>query len=264
MPAAEPPGAAADLALIRDAAGEAGAIAMRHFRRDPEVWLKNGRSPVSQADIDVDNHLRDLLLRARPGYGWLSEETEDNDARLGAARTFVVDPIDGTRAFLEGHSTWGVSIAVVENGRSIAGVLECPARKQSFTALRGGGAMRDGLAISVRSPGATLDIAGPKPMVDMMPAALLDRTRRYRYVPSLAYRIALVASGEIDATYVKPDSHDWDLAAVDLLLEEAGGAVLDTSGQRLRYAGPTPRHGALAVGSGALLSAMLAAIAPQG
>ena len=116
-----------DLALLRDAAREAGIIAMRYFGNNPQVWMKGGTSPVSEADHAADAYLRDTLLSARPDYGWLSEETADNPVRLSARRTFVVDPIDGTRGFLEGLRSWCVSVAVVEDGRTLAGVLECPA-----------------------------------------------------------------------------------------------------------------------------------------
>ena len=121
---------AADLTLLVDAAREAGQIALRFFKQSPEVWLKGGTSPVSEADYAADSFLNEALIAARPDYGWLSEEAADNAARLSARRTFVVDPIDGTRGFLEGRREWCVSIAVVENGRPIAGVLECPARRK--------------------------------------------------------------------------------------------------------------------------------------
>ena len=123
-----------DLALVRDAAREAGEIAMRYFRKDPDVWMKEGVSPVSAADIAVDDFLRDTLGRARPDYGWLSEETADSHERLSARRTFVVDPIDGTRAFIAGQRTWCVSIAVVENGAPLVGVLDCPAKDEIYEA----------------------------------------------------------------------------------------------------------------------------------
>ena len=115
---------------------------MGFFKRDQEVWLKGGQSPVSEADFAVDAFLRDTLTAARPDYGWLSEETADLPGRLAARRTFVVDPIDGTRAFLEGKSTWCVSVAVVEAGRPLAGVLECPARAETYQAELGCGAFR--------------------------------------------------------------------------------------------------------------------------
>jgi myo-inositol-1(or 4)-monophosphatase len=251
----------ADLSLIRDAAEEAGRIAMRFFKRNPEVWMKGGHSPVSEADYAVDTYLRQTLTAARPDYGWLSEETIDSPGRLGSRRTFVVDPIDGTRAFLDGRSTWCVSIAVVEDGIPLAGVLKCPVKDETFSADAARGALKNGTAIRVNPPGDVFTVAGPKYLIDATPANLRNRFKTVSYIPSLAYRVAMVASGELDATFIKPNAHDWDLAAADLVLREAGGRVLDRHGKALHYAGENPLHGALAAGSGALLQAMTAAIA---
>jgi myo-inositol-1(or 4)-monophosphatase len=256
-------GLAADLDLLREAAREAGRIAMRFFRSKPEVWMKGGTSPVSEADYAVDRFLRETLLAARPDYGWLSEETADTAARLSARRTFVVDPIDGTRGFLEGLDVWCVSVAVVEAGRSIAGVLECPAREQTFWALPGQGAFCNDQPIRVRRPGANPLVAGPKPMIDALPQRWLDRLERRAYIPSLACRIAMIAEGSLDATFVKANAHDWDLAAADLILREAGGEILNGRGAHPRYAGETVAHGALAAGSGGLLEAMAGVVARQ-
>ncbi|MDX8518123.1 3'(2'),5'-bisphosphate nucleotidase CysQ [Mesorhizobium dulcispinae] len=250
-----------DLDLLRDAAREAGAIAMRYFGNNPQVWMKGGTSPVSEADHAADAYLRETLLKERPGYGWLSEETADDHARLSARRTFVVDPIDGTRGFLDGLHSWCVSVAVVEDGRSLAGVLECPAKQETYWALPGEGAFLNGKRIHVRALGDTVDIGGPKPLVDRMPEAWQGRLRRMPYIPSLAYRLAMIANGKLDATFVKPSAHDWDIAAADLILSEAGGALLDRSGERPRYAGEVINHGALAAGSGELLDVLAGVIA---
>ncbi|WEX08425.1 3'(2'),5'-bisphosphate nucleotidase CysQ [Chelativorans sp. AA-79] len=250
-----------DLSLIAEAARDAGRIAMRYFRQDPEVWWKEGKSPVSKADLEVDRFLRETLLAMRPGYGWLSEETADNKDRLNAPRTFVVDPIDGTRAFIDGRSFWCVSIAVVEGGRAIAGVLDCPARGEFFSAFSGGGALRNGAPIAVKRPGHEFSLAGPKNMMRALPPEVYARVTPHPYVPSLAYRVALVASGGLDATFVKPASHDWDLAAADVILAEAGGSVVDDMLRRPHYAGPDPRRGALAAGSGRLLEIMAGVVA---
>jgi myo-inositol-1(or 4)-monophosphatase len=246
----------ADLQLIRDAAREAGEIAMRYFKQSPEVWWKEGQSPVSEADYAVDKFLRETLIAARPDYGWLSEETVDDLDRLSAKRTFVVDPIDGTRAYIEGKATWCVSIGVVEDGRSIAGVLDCPVKNEVFEAARGGGARLNGGPVTVAPTRPEPAVGGPKPMIQSLDETDRRDFRAVAYVPSLAYRIAMVARGEIDATFVKPDSHDWDLVAADLILQEAGGQVVDATGEPLIYATANSKHGALAAGSGPLLAKM--------
>src|SRR5690606_563905 len=127
----------------------AGEIAMRHFRNDPETWFKEGSSPVSEADIAVDEFLRRELLSARPDYGWLSEETADNRERRKARRTFVVDPIDGNRGLLEGTPTRCVSIAVVDNGISLVGVLDFPAKQEIYEAPLASDALLNGAKITV-------------------------------------------------------------------------------------------------------------------
>lgn len=255
------PDAAEDLALLRDAAREAGSIAMGYFGKDPEVWMKGGTSPVSEADYAADGYLRETLLAARPAYGWLSEETADDPARLSARRTFVVDPIDGTRGFLQGLDTWCVSVAVVEDGKTVAGVLECPAKRETYWALPGRGAFLNGSRIMVRKPQPRLEIAGPKPMIDLLPVNWQRHLVRVPYIPSLAYRLAMVSGGVLDATFVKPNAHDWDIAAADLILREAGGDLVTREGKAPSYGGQAIRHGALAAGSGDLFTAMIGVIA---
>lgn len=251
----------ADLALLGEAATEAGRIALRYFGKSPEVWMKGGSSPVSEADYAVDRFLRETLVAARPDYGWLSEETADSSARLEARRTFVVDPIDGTRGFLEGRRDWCVCVSVVEDGKTIAGVLECPANGETYAAAVGGGASRNGAPIRVRTPPPMPEIAGPKPLFDKLPDDLRDSVRRAAYIPSLAYRLAMIADGRLDATFVKPSSHDWDLAAADIILREAGGEILTAQGKAPRYAGEMVRHGLLVAGSGPLLDRLARAAA---
>lgn len=245
-----------DLALLVESAREAGQIALSYFRQSPEVWLKGGTSPVSEADYAADRFLNEKLLAARPDYGWLSEETADDAARLAARRTFVVDPIDGTRGFLEGRRDWCVSVAVVERGRSIAGVLECPAKKETFLATRGGGAFKNGRRLTIGKARPAPLVGGPADMINALPHETRHGVKRAEYVPSLAYRLAMVADGTLDASFVKPNSHDWDLAAADLILREAGGDLLDEHGRVPSYGGPHIRHGALVGGSGELLAIM--------
>lgn len=250
----------ADLELVRDAAREAGELAMRYFRRDPQVWMKAGNSPVTEGDLAVDRLLRDRLSAARPDYGWLSEETADSPKRLSAARTFVVDPIDGTRGFIAGSDEWCVSVAVVEAGRPVAGVLDCPVKKEVYAARAGGGAVCNGKAIAVREPADEPRVGGPKALIEAMPEPSRRHFVSVSYIPSLAYRLALVAAGRIDATFIKASSHDWDLAAADLILAEAGGMILDRQGETPFYARRETRHGTLVAGSGLLLDEMAQSI----
>ncbi len=252
-----------ELALLRDAAREAGRIAMRYFGRSPEVWLKDGHSPVSEADLAVDRYLKDVLLSARPDYGWISEETDDERAKAKRRRAFVVDPIDGTRAYIAGQDQWCVSIAIVEDGRPIAGVLECPVRKELIEAGLGLGAVQNDAPIQVKLPpeGEKVTIASARNMTAALPEQWRDRVKLHAYVPSLAYRIAMVARGEIAGTFIRPNSHDWDLAAADLILSESGGAILTNDALPLIYGGPTRSHGALVAASGNLLREMLSVVA---
>ncbi|MCY6382251.1 3'(2'),5'-bisphosphate nucleotidase CysQ [Hoeflea prorocentri] len=246
--------ALADLALIREAALEGARIAMGYFQKDPEVWYKNGTSPVTEADIAVDRFLRDSLCSARSDYGWLSEETEDDRSRLDRQSVFVVDPIDGTRAFVHGEDMWCVSIAVVRSGEVQCGVLACPARGEVFEASIGAASVKDGAPLRIDSTRDQMVLSMPKTLFKHLPEGFVDRITRSGHIPSLAYRIAMVADGRLDGTLVKPNSHDWDLAAADLILRNAGGALLDRKGSQICYNKSDVSHGLLIAGSGDLLS----------
>ncbi|MEN3399372.1 3'(2'),5'-bisphosphate nucleotidase CysQ [Brucella melitensis] len=254
-----------ELDLLREAAREAGRIAMHYFGRAPEVWLKDGVSPVSEAELAVDRFLKETLLAARPDYGWISEETVDERAAAERSRAFVVDPIDGTRAYIGGQDQWCVSIAIIENGSPVAGVLECPVREELLEAGKGLGARQNGCRIHTKVPlaGEEITIAFARNQINALPEQWRGPVRVHPYVPSLAYRIAMVARGDIAGTFIRPNSHDWDLAAADLILSESGGAILTSKALPLVYGGPTRSHGALVAASGNLLREMLSVVADQ-
>jgi len=224
---------------------EAGALALSMFRTPLRSWTKTGTSPVSEADIAVDRLLRERLT-AGDSFAWLSEESADDPVRLSARRVWVVDPIDGTRAYLAGLPDWAVSAALVEDGRPIAGCLFAPVTDELFTAAKGHGATRNGIAIAATA-GASLAesrIVGPKGFLERLaavapPFAVLPRGN------SLALRIARVAQGVFDVAIAGGSSHDWDLAAADLLVHEAGGALTSVDGTAVIYNGAEPRHGLL-------------------
>jgi myo-inositol-1(or 4)-monophosphatase len=231
---------------------EAGALAMKSFKSSVKSWLKEGDSPVSEADLAVDALLRERLAATGAADGWLSEETEDVPARLTADRVWIVDPIDGTRAYVAGRTDWAVSVALVADGRPVAAAVFAPMEDGFYLALAGEGATRDGAPIAA-SNGAGFDqarIAGPKPLIERL-AASEPRVVGEPKVHSLALRIARIATGQLDVAFAGRNSHDWDLAAADLLVHEAGGALTTFDGQPLVYNRADVTHGALVAAGGA-------------
>jgi len=226
-----------DLDLILAAAREAGALALSARDGGLKVWSKDGGSPVTDADLAVDALLKDRLGAARPGYGWLSEETADDPARLATPRQFVVDPIDGTVAFIKNKPWFAVSIAVVEDGRPVAGVVHAPALDETYVATLGGGAALNGVAIS------------PSDTDDLEDAAMLGDAKMFVHPAwvnpwppmrvesrnSIAYRLCLVAAGAFDAAVALSPKNEWDLAAADLICAEAGAALTDHTGRSFTY-----------------------------
>jgi myo-inositol-1(or 4)-monophosphatase len=246
LPANEAVDPAAVAGPLAAAVREAGVLALSMFRTPIKKWTKDESSPVSEADIAVDRLLLERLSVVSSEIRWLSEETADHPSRLGARYVWIVDPIDGTRAYIAGEPDWAVSAALVENGRPIAACLYAPVSEEFFMAIADKGATRNGAPIAV-SPGASLAqarIAGPKRFLERLAAV----TPQFSIVPrihSLALRLARVAQGVSDAAVAGADSHDWDLAAADLLVHEAGGALTGAGGEAVIYNLPVSRHGML-------------------
>jgi len=240
------PGSDPLAAALAAAISEAGTLALTTFRGPLRHWTKGNASPVSEADIAVDALLRRRLAEAAPDAGWLSEESEDEPARLTARRLWVVDPIDGTRAYLAGFADWSISAALVAHGRPVLAALIVPAEQALFLATAGGGATLNGAPIAATTGiGLTgLRVAGPKRDLDRLEAKGLAPQALPR-IHSLALRLARVAEGAIDAAFAGGASHDWDLAAADLLVHEAGGVLTTAEGQALTYNQPDPVHGPL-------------------
>jgi myo-inositol-1(or 4)-monophosphatase len=246
LPASE----AVDLeaAAARMAAGvrDAGAVALSMFGRPIHNWTKFESSPVSDADIAVNRLLHERLAGEGSAIAWLSEESIDNPSRLDARYLWIVDPIDGTRAYLAGSPDWSISVALVDEGRPVAACLYAPVSDQFFMAVAGQGATCNGAPIAATT-GASLEqlrIAGPRKLLERLTArepsfSVMPRVR------SLALRLVQVAQGDCDAAIAGPNSHDWDLAAVDLLVHEAGGVLAPVGGGRIIYNRPVLRHGTL-------------------
>ena len=234
MPEAD---AAADLTLLRESAIDAGEIARKHFGGEFKRWSKSPGNPVTEADLEIDHFLTERLRGARPDYGWLSEETEDNAARLSKRRVFVVDPIDGTIAFMKGKPHFTICAAVVEDGVPVTGVVYNPISGECFSACLGQGAHCDGKRIRVSDCDAVegCRMAGDR---TKLTTALGWPEMKFESRNSVAYRLSLVANGTFDAALALSAKCDWDLAAADLIVREAGGNVTDAKGAALRYNRP--------------------------
>lgn len=255
MPASDPASLRAPLEAVMREAGElARATRLTEFKR----WTKGAdNSPVCEGDIAVNNFLRARLPALTPGAGWLSEETEDDPAARSAATAWIVDPIDGTRAYITGRDDWTISVALVDGGRPLLAALYAPVADEMFLGLRGGGATVNNTPLRVN--GGDLNgarLAGPKRTLERI-AALTPAIRPQPKVFSLALRLARVAQGELDAAFASKGGHDWDLAAADLLVHEAGGVMTDFSGRPLTYNRPHLAHGALIAAGPARHGALL-------
>ena len=244
-----------DLTLLEGAVRAAGEIALDFYGKDYRIWNKEGGSPVTEADLAVNRHLQDVLTAARPAYGWLSEESRDDPARLTRARVFVIDPIDGTVAFLKGRPHFTICAAVVEQTRPLCGAVYNPVTGQLYAARKDGGATCNGAPIHVGAREILEGCAmlGRRDVLAHAPWPAMDVQNR----SSLALRLALVAAGDADAAVSLTAKRDWDLAAADIILTEAGGRVSDVDGQALRYNGPAAVQPGLVAASPALHTAIL-------
>jgi myo-inositol-1(or 4)-monophosphatase len=201
---------------------------------------------VSEADIAVNDLIEKRLRSATPDYGWLSEESADDDARLGKPMVWIVDPIDGTRSYLAGREDWCVSVALVEGASPVLAAVFAPASDEFYFAVRGQGATCNDVTVHATS-GTELDfsrIAGPKPLVQRLSGSS-DEIVLHPRIGSLALRLCQVGEGRLDAAFAGGQSHDWDLAAANLIVQEAGGIMTALSGDAILYNRREVTHGVL-------------------
>jgi myo-inositol-1(or 4)-monophosphatase len=237
---------ARDASLLIETVQEAGALALSLFRTELRNWTKGKSSPVSEADIAVNDLIEQRLQTAAPDYGWLSEESADDLQRLGKPLLWIVDPIDGTRSYLAGQADWCVSAALVAEATPLLGAVFAPVTGEFFFARRGSGATLNGQPIRASS-GTQLDparIVGPKPLVDRLGAMLEPGTLHPR-IGSLALKICRAAEGSLDVAFAGGHSRDWDLAAADLIVHEAGGTMTTLAGNAILYNRPEVKHDTL-------------------
>lgn len=257
-----------DLRLILDAAREAGELARTIRRQGLEIEYKaDDNSPVTNADLAADRLLTQRLRDARPDYGWLSEETADDPKRLDHRRIFVVDPIDGTRAFLKDRPWWSVAIAIVEDARPVAAAVFAPELDELYAAAAGAGATLNGRPIAPSAAASLEDcrMAGD-PVVfghwswpTPWPATMYVEQRS-----STAYRMCAVAAGEFDAAVAPVRKSDWDVAAGDLIAREAGCFVGDHTGEGFRFNRARPSQASLICATPALAPLILERVRHMG
>ena len=255
---------AADLALLIAAAQIAGKIALSHWKASPQVWEKpDGQGPVSAADLAVNEALAQVLRKARPDYGWLSEETPDGAERLSTPAQFILDPIDGTRSFLQGDAAFSHALAVVRDGQVTVGVVYLPAMEKLYAATAQGPATLNGVAIRAAPPAAGGRVLTSKSTLapEHWPGGVPDLHRHFR--AGMAWRMCLVAEGAFDAMLTLRPSWEWDIAAGALIAARAGAVVSDRHGRALRFNAPDPRSAGVVVASPALHSDLVARLAPQ-
>lgn len=252
-----------DLALLTEAARLAAEIALRHWRRSPKVWEKpDGQGPVSEADLEVNAALEQHLRAARPDYGWLSEESPDDAARLSTRAQFILDPIDGTRSFLEGQPAFAHALAVAEGGRITAAVVFLPAQDKLYAATASGPATLNGQPIRPRPLAHPAHILTAKSTLapEHWPGGVPDAERHFR--ASLAWRLCLVADGSFDAMLTFRPSWEWDIAAGSLIASRARATVTDRLGHPLRFNTASAKANGVAVATPSYHAELIARLTP--
>ena len=260
MAPAQSRGLADDLALAIAVTRTAADLALGHFQARSDWWEKSPGDPVGVADLEVDALLKSALLGARPGDGWLSEETADTAERLDRRRVWVVDPIDGTRDFVKGRDGWAVSVALVEDGAVTVAALAAPARGQLFTAARGQGTYCNGVVVGVAGLTGLAGVRLPMDAANLSasfwpspwPGEVVEKPN------SVALRMAKLANAEADVWLEGRRIWEWDIAAASLILAEAGGVATDRHGAALAFNKPAPVIDGIAAANTALHAEVLA------
>ena len=227
-----------ELALAKKAARAAGEILRGHWRRGGyEIGSKGHDNPVTAADLEADRAIKKMLRDPFPGYGWLSEETADNDERLKCRRVWIVDPLDGTKEFIKGIPEFAVAIALIEDGVPVLGVTYNPVKRETYWAMRGAGCYLNKRRVRVTR---TRTLKRATVLASRSETArgewqMFRGTLNARPTGSVAYKLALVAAGKGDATFTRSPKSEWDIASGAALVIEAGGTITDIKGREIRF-----------------------------
>ncbi|MFQ5508224.1 MAG: 3'(2'),5'-bisphosphate nucleotidase CysQ [Leptospirillia bacterium] len=230
-----------DLKLAISAARAAGEVIMSYYEDEYDIKEKGGDerggNPVTTADLEADNILKRLLLENRPDYGWLSEETADSGERLKCDRVWIVDPIDGTKEFIKGIPQFAISIGLADQGEIILAVILNPAKDEMYAAVRDEGITLNGKPVGVTEQSALKGASVLASRSEVARGEFDDFKDEFEITPigSIAYKLAMVASGQADLTFTLTPKNEWDFAAGYLLVGEAGGHVQVLGGHPQRF-----------------------------
>jgi myo-inositol-1(or 4)-monophosphatase len=227
-----------ELQVAIDGAIAAGKILQGYFRDGGyQIDSKGKNNPVTTADFEADSKLKQILRDAFPTYGWLSEETVDNDDRLACERVWIVDPLDGTKEFIKGIPEFVVAIALAERGVPVMGVSYNPIKNELFSGIRGAGCFLDGKPVTVSTVSALehSTILASRSETARGEWKAYEGRVRVRAIGSVAYKLALVAAGQADATFTLTPKSEWDIASGVALIVAAGGRVTDLNGDEMHF-----------------------------
>ena len=226
-----------DYLLAKEAAIEAGKIIMKYFQTTSyDVKEKSINNPVTTADYEANQIIEEILFKENSGYGWLSEETVDSDIRLKKDYVWVVDPIDGTKEFIEGIPQFSISIGLVELGKPILGVIYNPAKNELFSAINNGGAELNGKSIKCLQNNQSLSLLVSRSEVKR---GMWDKYQQYynkiEAIGSVAYKLGLIAAGRADIFATLQPKNEWDICAGHCIINESGGSLVDLFGNSRSY-----------------------------
>jgi len=224
-----------DKNLLHESILKAGKIAKKYFNKKIKQWDKSPNNPVTEVDYAVNDSLLENLLNKRNSYGWLSEESDDSNIRLSKDYVWVVDPIDGTKAFIQKKPEFTISIALIHLSKPILGAIYNPITEELFEAEIGKGAFLNGKKIQVTKNESLSEgnFLGGKMFLSNNKN--LAKKAKFSFINSIAYRMALVAKGEYDGTVTLSNKSDWDIAAGNIIVTEAGGKVTTKKGEKIIF-----------------------------
>jgi myo-inositol-1(or 4)-monophosphatase len=227
-----------ELEIALDAAREAGDILLRHYRGTTESWEKSEDNPVTLADLESDRAIAARLRKAFPDDGLLSEESLHDPARVGKRRVWIVDPMDGTKEFTKKIPEFAVSIALVENGEPMMGVIRNPAADVTVWASKGEGTFLDGERVRVSSVERLEDAVMIASRTEISREKFKNHQGWFgeiRPVGSIAWKLACIACGKGDLNISLAPKNEWDVCAGDVLVREAGGIYTAFDGSTRLY-----------------------------